>query len=142
MNTALTFGKDDIFLLGNIAARAISEGRGAEVMTILKFIQTERHENAGVHMLQAVYLYTLGRIDEAIAFLEDANVFEYKTNGPEVFAFFLLLLKEQGQTQRVLREAADYRSRNRMLPESARYTIETILSEIAAESRAAVATAM
>lgn len=139
MSAGIAFGKDDIFLLGNIGARAVSAGRGAEVQSILKFIQVERPGNAGGHMLQAVYLYSVGRIGEAIEFLEDADVFDAETNGPEAFAFFLILLKERGEIQRVMREATEYRARHRSLPESARHAIDTVLSEIADAGRGRVA---
>lgn len=139
MSNGVAFGKDDIFLLGNIATRAVSVGRGGEAQSILKFIQVERPQNAGGYMLQAVFLYSVGRIDEAIELLEDADVFHAETNGPETFAFFLILLKEAGDTQRVLREAAEYRAMHRSLPESARHAIDTVLAEIADESCGSVA---
>ena len=135
MTTSVQFGRDDIFLLGNIAARAVSTGEGSNAETILKFVQLERPGNAGGHMLQAVYLFSAGRLDEAIEFLEDADIFNAEVNGPEVFAFYLILLKERGDTKRVRQEAAEYRAKHRTLSESARHAIDTILAEIAAEAQ-------
>jgi hypothetical protein len=140
MSAALSFARDDIFLLGNIAARAVAQGRGAEVGAVLKFIQIERPNNAGGHMLQAVYLYSVGALDEAVAFLEDADVFDAEVNGPETFAFFLILLREMGDLRRVMLEARKYRARHRHLPESVCHAIDTVLAEIRAEGHGAALT--
>jgi Flp pilus assembly protein TadD len=142
MSTALSFPRDDIFLLGNIAARAVAQGRGAEVGAVLKFIQLERPNNAGGHMLQAVYLYSVGAVDEAVAFLESANVFDAEVNGAETFAFFLILLKDRGDLRRIQTEVRKYRARHRHLPESARHAIDTVLAEIRAEGQGAALTSV
>jgi Flp pilus assembly protein TadD len=135
MTSPLGFTRDDIFLLGNIAARAVTQGRGGEVGAVLQLLQWERPENAGGHMLQAVYLCSVGATTEAIEFLEAANVFDAETNGAETFAFFLILLKEQGDHRRLQSEIRKYRARHRVLPESARHAIETTLAEIQAQGR-------
>jgi len=136
------FTKDDVFLLGNIAARAVAEGRGGEVMAVLKFTQLERPLNAGGYMLQAVYMYSIGAIDAAVEFLEAADVFDLETNGAETFAFFLILLKEQGDLRRVHSEVRKYRAKHRNLPESARHAIETVLAEIRAEGNGVALTSV
>jgi hypothetical protein len=137
MTSPFAFTRDDIFLLGNIAARAVTQGRGEEVSAVLKLLQWERPDNAGGHMLQAVHLFSVGAIAEAIEFLEAANVFDAETNGAETFAFFLILLKEQGDHRRLQAEIRKYRSKHRILPESARHAIETTLAEIQEQSRGA-----
>lgn len=134
--------RDDIFLLGNIAARAVSQGRGGEIGAVLKFIQLERPDNAGGHMLQAVYLYSIGAVDQAIEFLEAANVFDAEVNGAETFAFFLILLKDRGDVRRIQSEVRKYRARHRVLPESARHAIETVLDEIRADGHGAMLTSV
>lgn len=135
MTSSFAFSRDDIFLLGNIAARAVAQGRGGEVLAVLKLLQWERPDNAGSHLLQAAHLFSVGAIAEAIELLEAANVFDAETNGAETFAFFLILLKEKGDYRRLQSEIRKYRSKHRILPESARHAIETTLAEIQEQGR-------
>lgn len=142
MSALLSFTKDDIFLLSNIAARAVTQGWGGQVSSLLKFIQAEIPNNAIGYMLHAIYLYSVGAYDEAIAFLENINVFDFTVNGPETFAFFLVILKEKGDFRRVKEEAQRYRSRNKNLSEAVSQAIDTILSDIKTDTRDTASTSL
>ena len=110
------FSRDDIFLIGNIAGRAIYAGRGGEAQMLLRFLQVERPQNAGPHLLQATYLHSVDQLDDAIDYLEHADMFRAEQNGAETFVFFLELLFEREDFNRVCREVRDYRAKSLHIP--------------------------
>jgi hypothetical protein len=121
------FNSDDIFLIGNIAGRAIGSGRGDEAQLMLRFLQVERPQNAGPHLLQATYLHSDGQLDSAIEYLEDADVFHAQTNGTKAFIFYIEMLVEKGEFNRVYREVRDYRAAARNIDPENQKRIEAIL---------------
>jgi hypothetical protein len=122
--------KDDLFILGNIGARAILSGRGAETEKILSVLQAEQPNNAGSFLMQAVYMFSKRQVKEAIAFLEESPIFTADTNGDEAVAFFLVLLKEDGQLERA-RTLGDAILVNGLVESpSARHAILKVLDDI------------
>lgn len=121
---------DDIYLLGNIASHAITLGFGDEALKILKFLQIARSKNAGAFMMEAMHMAAIGNITGAIQFLEDSAVFGADTNRDEAIAFHLLLLQENSQNDRALKLGEAYLAENLLMTDTARNTVERLVSEL------------
>jgi hypothetical protein len=121
---------DDLFILGNVGARAILSGFGADATGILSVLQTERPSNAGSFLMQAVYMFSSGQPREALCFLEESPIFTAEVNGDEAVAFFMVLLKETGAFERARTLGAAILEDGLISSESARHAILKVLAEI------------
>jgi hypothetical protein len=121
---------DDLFILGNVGARAILSGFGADATRILSVLQTERPSNAGSFLMQAVYMFSSGQPREALRFLESSPIFTAEVNGDEAVAFFLVLLKETGEFERAKTLGATILDDGLISSESARHAILKVLADI------------
>lgn len=124
------YSRDDMYVLGNIAAMAVVSDVGNLSLTILNFLRNERPENAGSFLLYALHLQSLGRSKEAIESLEDSPVFEAEINRDEAIALHLVLLQADGQLDRAMDLGHAYIGENIVKSESAHHTIRTVIEEI------------
>jgi hypothetical protein len=132
------FSRDDMFVLGNVAAMAVVSGLGQLSLTVLNFLRQERPKNAGSFLLYALFLQSRGQTKEAIAALEDSPVFEAEINRDEAIALHLVLLQADGQLERAMDLGHAYLGENIITSESAHHTVRTVIEEIeAAQARAA-----
>jgi len=130
------FNKDDLFVLGSLGARAVVGGQGEHALGILKFVQTEASDNAGGFLMEAVFLHSIGFISEAIDLLEDAKVFDASKNGDEAMAFFIVLLRADGQTKRALDLCNSVLWDGSIQSEATLNSLEQIMEELEEESSA------
>lgn len=126
------YSRDDMFVLGNVAAMAVISDVGEFCLTILNFLRAERPENAGSFLLYALYLQSRGKTQEAIESLEDSPVFEAEINRDEAIALHLVLLQADGQFERAMDLGHVYLGENMIASESAHHTIRTVIEEIEA----------
>ncbi len=123
---------DDVFVLGNLGAKAVVAGLGDRAANVLAFMQKERPDNAGGFLMQAIHLFSSGEVKAAIEFLEAAPVFEAEINRDEALAFHLVLLQSDGQYDRALDLGHVYLGEDMIVSESAHHTIRTVIDEIEA----------
>ena len=126
------FTRDDMFVLGNVAAMAVISDVGNLSLTILNFLREERPQNAGSFLLYALFLQSKGRTKEAIAALENSTVFEAEINRDEAIALHLVLLQADGQLDRAMDLGHAYLGENIITSESAHHTVRTVIEEIEA----------
>ncbi len=124
------FTRDDMFVLGNVAAMAVVADVGELCLTVLNFLREERPNNAGSFLLYALFLQSKGRTREAIASLENSPVFEAEINRDEALALHLVLLQADGQLERAMDLGYAYLSENIITSESAHHTVRTVLEQI------------
>ncbi|MCU0910048.1 MAG: hypothetical protein MUE98_01475 [Rhodobacteraceae bacterium] len=128
--TARILAPDDLFILGNIAARAIMSGSGEETSGIVDLLQDECPENAGPFLLEAVHISSKGQVKEAISLLENSPMFSAEVNGDEAIAFYLVLLLQDGQAERARKICTSILDGGLLQSESARRTVLRVLTEI------------
>ncbi|MBC8719589.1 hypothetical protein [Ochrobactrum sp. Marseille-Q0166] len=121
---------DDIFLLGNIATYGVCAGYGEEAIKILRLIQMARPDNAGVLVLEAMYMHSIGKTRAAIEFLENGSALDARVNRDEAVAFYLYLLQQDKQLHRVESIARTYFEQGLISSPEAKRAIELILAEI------------
>lgn len=132
------FTKDDMFVLGNVAAMAVMADFGELTLNTLNFLHDERPENAGSFLLYALFLQSRGLTREAIEMLENSPVFDAEINRDEAMALHLVLLQIDGQIERVMDLGYAYLDQNILASESAHHTVRTIIEQIeAAQAKAA-----
>ena len=90
---------DDIYLLGNIGMTSVVLGHGEEAVPILRLVKELRPSNAGGFIMHALYLYTIGEVDEAMAVMQDAITMDAKENHEEALSFHLFLLFHTGNVE-------------------------------------------
>ncbi|OED49568.1 tetratricopeptide repeat protein [Leisingera sp. S232] len=127
------FNADDMFVLGNIAATAIKKGHGALAEPLLKLIQEERPANAGAFVLEAMYLHSVGRTDDAREFLETSGAFQTENNRDEAVAFHLYLMQQAGQIEQAHELGQTYLAEGLVTSDSAVSAVSTVVSECADE---------
>lgn len=120
---------DDLFLLGNIAFKAVMQGRGESALPILSLMQKARPSNAGSFLVQSMYLYSLGETEKAIRFLEESNVFQAASNRDEAIAFHLFLLQENGEDSRAEQLGQAYLDEDLVTSPAAIETIRIVAAE-------------
>lgn len=130
MKSASLITDDDLFVLGNLSATAVSSGKGNQAIKIVRLLQEERPDHAGGYLMEAMHLSSQERITEAIAVLEDGPVFEAKTNRDEALATHLVLLQADGQFDRALDLGHAYIEGGFITSESAHHTVRTVIDEI------------
>ncbi len=128
--TSNLYSRDDMFVLGNLAALAVVTGAGNLSLKILDFLRRERSKNAGSFLLYALYLQSQGMTQDAIAALEDSPVFEAEENRDEAIALHLVLLQADGQFDRALDLGHAYLGEDMIQSESAHHTIRTVIEQI------------
>jgi hypothetical protein len=125
----MEFNRDDIFVLGNIASMAVMNGFGEHALPILKLLREARPDNAGVILLEAMYLNSVGACGDAISLLENSDAFQALTNRDEAVAFHLYLLQQDGQIERAGNLGQTYLEENLVESEAACEAIRIITTE-------------
>ena len=132
------FSRDDMFVLGNVAAMAVMSDFGDLTLRTLSFLHDERPENAGSFLLYALFLQSRGQTREAIEMLENSPVFEAEINRDEAMALHLVLLQSDGQLERAMDLGYAYLDQDILTSESAHHTVRTVIDQIeAAQAQAA-----
>lgn len=90
---------DDVYLLGSIGMTSVIMGHGEEAVPILKLVKELRPRNAGGFIMQALYLYTIGEVEEAMAVMQDAITMDAEANHEEALSFHLFLLFHTGNIE-------------------------------------------
>lgn len=127
MNTPqVQLNADDVFLLGNIAAMSIFQGRGEGALPILHLLRDARPDNAGSQILEAMYMFSIGQTAQAIAFLEDSDAFDAVSNRDEAVACHLYLLQQDGQIERACELGQVYLDEDLVETASAMETVRQI----------------
>lgn len=129
---------DDVFLLGNIAAMSIFHGRGEAALPILHLLREARPDNAGSLILETMYMFSIGKTEQAIAFLENSDAFDATANRDEAIALHLYLLRQDGQIQRVVELGQIYLEEGLIETPEAMETVRYITAACAAEMNAVV----
>lgn len=91
--------KDDVFLLGNLGMMAVMTGHGEEALPILEFMQEIRPHNAGGFIGEALYHYSKGDTDTAMAMMEETIAMDSEVNRDEALAFHLFILFHSGNVE-------------------------------------------
>lgn len=125
------FNADDMFVLGNIAATAIKKGHGALAEPLLRLIQAERPANAGAFVLEAMYMHSVGRTEDARAFLETSGALQTENNRDEAVAFHLYLLQQSGDVEQAHELGQAYLAEGLVTSESAISAVSTVVAECA-----------
>ena len=86
------FRTDDVFVLGNLGLLAVRKGLGKDALTVLSIVQQLRPHNAAAFMLESMYLFSCGRLEDAMSVFEKSDPFQALSSRDEAVAYHLFLL--------------------------------------------------
>ena len=128
--------EDDAFILGNICGIAISAGKGDEVKSLYRCLQTQRPDNAGGYIFEAMHLQQSGEVLTAIELLRDSGAIKLEKNGAEAISLYALLLIQDNQNEAAFKLAKHACSADMTISESARDVFEKIVEEFESSEKA------
>ncbi len=135
----MSYSADDMFVLGNISAKAVVMGLVDGVLPILRFIQAVRPENAGAFLMEGMHLSSVAGAAVALRYLEGSPVFTAETNRDEAIAFHLVLVQESGNSAHALELGETYLAENLLSSESAIHVVERLVHDLRSTRPAQVA---
>lgn len=122
---------DDVYLMNNLSYRGTKAGLGEAAIPCWEMLQQERPQHALSFLLHASHLDTEGDLKGAIAKIEaDGKIFSAEESRDQALAFHILLLKKDGQINRVKSLTKIYLSEDLIKDRKSKKSLETIMRKI------------
>ena len=123
------FRTDDVFVLGKLGLLAVRKGLGKDALTVLSIVQQLRPHNAAAFMLESMYLFSCGRLEDAMSVLEKSDPFQALSSRDEAVAYHLFLLGQMQRDEELLHLCNAYLEEDLITSEAARHTILTTIED-------------
>lgn len=121
--------EDDVFIMNNLGFLALKQGYGEEAVPLYKLLYSEYPQHASATFMHAAYLESISKIEEAIQLIEKNGVFSAKKAREECISLYFILLRKNGEVDKLQRIVNKMLAENYLQEEGTRQLAQSLLND-------------